>query len=1094
MKRVKKVIKLWNAEDNGDINKKIRDKEAQLDIIDNSLSASPLQSQVSSELQDLYQEKTAMLIQQSRVKWDVDGDKNSRFFHQVVKFRSNRNSIKAIKDGNVVLSNPEDIRNLFFNHFRNFFRSNGEEIVFNLDNLLVQKLSPSKALWLERKFSKEEIWTALHDCPNLKAPGPDGLNAGWLKSLWNSISGKIEKFFDDFFLHSTVPRGNNSSFFTLVPKNNCPELVSDFRPISLINSSFKILLKVLANRISSVIDLLVSNNQSAFVKGRNISDGILITNEIVKDMQNNLCDGIIIKLDFAKAYDSVNWGFLFHVLMCFGFSEKWISWISSLLSSSRISVLVNGSPMKEFSPQRGLRQGDPLAPYLFILISEVLHVLLELALEKKVFEGATFKDGRKAISHLQYADDTILFIKADLPSILGVKKVLLLFQAMSGLSINFNKSQIFDANNEVVRLEPWALALGCQIGKIPFTYLGASIGKNITSKSFWDPLISHFKKRLAQWKSDALNFAGKVVLIRSCLDALPNYWMNLYKIPRMVIKELDRIKRTFLWKKSGNDQGSKAIHLLSWDRLCEEKSSGGLGISNIDKRNSAFLSKWCWRFLTDRDKLWWTFIHAKYGPILNNYPTRNCSKLSPVMQSIVDVAKSSPLLHPKSFRWKVGNGLTINFWTDYWWQDNTMASLFPRLYLLANDKEIKLSTFSQWLLNSEVIPTTLWRRPLRGWELNSLAVLRSVLIQTHFTEVSDKVVWLINNSSFLVKDMYRKLNESSQGSIDWNSLWKIKVPGRIKVFLWKIAKNILPTKSLIYKRTGIGNEFCLACNTDHETVDHIFWKCSEVKDIWKEFLHWWDIPISSVHLYQVFNFWSILKLNTNVKLQKVWKISIAALLWSIWLNRNGVIFNNKTIPKSSILLLVKSRSRSWASNAQLLSKVDDNLWNCDPSAAIHHMFSKSWHLFLDEFLGHYKYIAFVDGAWNGNSNNPTTGGIGGIILNQNKDLEFIFSGPRSCSSPLDAEMGALQFLCESIRLKVDSSRFLICMDSSIMFKDVQIMQADLVHKSNLNWGHSTWFFHSLNVQFKWINRELNFLADNLAKEGAKRTNLISGWV
>lgn len=492
LKKIKKVIKQWNLEDNGDINRRIKDKEVLLDNIDSSDSDSHLQSQVVSELQSLYQEKSSMLIQQSRVKWDLEGDRNSKFFHQVVKFRNNRNTIKVIKEGDVKFTDPEDIKKVFFNHFHNFFNSNGDEIIFNLDNLLTKKLPSSKAKWLERKFSKEEIWMALQECPSLKAPGPYGLNAGWIKSFWNTISGKIEFFFEEFFLNSFIPRGSNSSFFTLIPKKNCPESVLDFRPISLINSSFKILLKVLANRISSVIDPLVSNSQSAFVKGRNISDGILLTNEIVKDMQNKLYDGIITKLDFAKAYDSVNWGFLFHVLNCLGFSKKWISWMSSILSSSRISVLVNGSPSKEFSPHRGIRQGDPLALYLFLLISEVLHVLLDTALEKKVFEGATFKDGRRAITHLQYADDTILFLKANMNSILGVKKVLLLFQTMSGLSINFDKSQIFDANNEVNRLEPWALALGCQIGKIPFTYLGASIGKNIKSKSFWDPLNLSF--------------------------------------------------------------------------------------------------------------------------------------------------------------------------------------------------------------------------------------------------------------------------------------------------------------------------------------------------------------------------------------------------------------------------------------------------------------------------------------------------------------------------------------------------------------------------------------------------------------------------
>lgn len=279
LKRVKKVIKLWNNVENGDIHKKIKDKEDLLNALDLGIAVSPSQSQVIEDLQALYQEKTAMLMQKSRLRWDLEGDRNSKYFHQVVKFRNDRNSIKVLKVGDVSFSDPDDIKQIFLDHFRNFFSSSGDEIIFDLKNILVNRLPPFQASWLVRKFSRDEIWMALQDCPN---------------------------HFQDFYQNSYIPRGSNSSFFTLIPKNSSPELISDFRPISLINSSFKILLKVLANRISAVIDPLVSNTQSTFVKGKNISDGILLTNEIVRDMQSNLCDGIILKLDFAKAYDSVN--------------------------------------------------------------------------------------------------------------------------------------------------------------------------------------------------------------------------------------------------------------------------------------------------------------------------------------------------------------------------------------------------------------------------------------------------------------------------------------------------------------------------------------------------------------------------------------------------------------------------------------------------------------------------------------------------------------------------------------------------------------------------------------------------------------------
>lgn len=202
--------------------------------------------------------------------------------------------------------------------------------------------------------------------------------------------------------------------------------------------------------------------------------------------------------------------------------------------------------VKRIQATTGLRQGNPLAPFLFILVGKVLYVRLEIAKDKKIFKGTSFKNGRKSISHLQNADDTILFIKDDVKSILGVEKLLLLFQTMSGISINFHKSQISEVKNNVDKFKPWTNLLGCQVGNIPFTYLGVFIGRSVRSKAFWEPLISLFNNKLAQWKCQSLNLTGRMVLIKSYLDGFPNYWLNLYKIPKVVVSKMVRIRCSFL--------------------------------------------------------------------------------------------------------------------------------------------------------------------------------------------------------------------------------------------------------------------------------------------------------------------------------------------------------------------------------------------------------------------------------------------------------------------------------------------------------------------------------------------------------------------
>lgn len=158
---------------------------------------------------------------------------------------------------------------------------------------------------------------------------------------------------------------------------------------------------------------VIGEAQSAFLGGRNILDRVLIANEIVDGWKKTKKRGLLFKIDFEKAYDSLNWEFLFSMLSSFGFGSKWISWMKKCLSSARTSILVNGSPTKEFSPQKGLRQGDPLSPFLFNLAAEGLNILLIRARELGLLKGVVFGANEIVVSHLQFADDSLLFYDAE---------------------------------------------------------------------------------------------------------------------------------------------------------------------------------------------------------------------------------------------------------------------------------------------------------------------------------------------------------------------------------------------------------------------------------------------------------------------------------------------------------------------------------------------------------------------------------------------------------------------------------------------------------------------------------------------------------
>jgi hypothetical protein len=228
-------------------------------------------------------------------------------------------------------------------------------------------LSIDEVEMLEVGFLEEEIRIVVFDSDGNKSPGPDGFNGEFFKASWEVIKGDLKTFVDEFYIHGKLPKGFLAYFIALIPKVSNPHTINEFRPISLLGSVYKILAKVLSTRLGQVMGKLISNNQSAFIKGRLLVDGVLALNEVVDLVKRARKKCIIFKVDFEKAYDSVNWNFLEYMLRRFGFREKWILWIKSYVFAGSLSVLVNGSPSQEVNIQRGLKQGDPLAPFLFFL-------------------------------------------------------------------------------------------------------------------------------------------------------------------------------------------------------------------------------------------------------------------------------------------------------------------------------------------------------------------------------------------------------------------------------------------------------------------------------------------------------------------------------------------------------------------------------------------------------------------------------------------------------------------------------------------------------------------------------------------------------
>ena len=274
-----------------------------------------------------------------------------------------------------------------------------------------------------------------------------------------------------------MPKSWGRTYVTLIPKREHPKMVSDFRPISLCNVSYKIMSKILANRLNYVLNNLISNEQSGFLSGRSPLNNVIAVQEMAHSINQDrsYTPRMILKIDIEKAYDSLNWNAILATFARMGFPSPWIAWIRALLDAVTFSILVNGQPSNWITPSRGVRQGDPISPYLFIIVSQNLSVILNRARNIDMIPGFD-KNLHYNFNHLMYADDLILISHATRRIARNIKFCLAIYAAMTGQYFNSSKSAIYFPEwfNRRVALSIKNI-LEMEIGHFPFKYLGVII-------------------------------------------------------------------------------------------------------------------------------------------------------------------------------------------------------------------------------------------------------------------------------------------------------------------------------------------------------------------------------------------------------------------------------------------------------------------------------------------------------------------------------------------------------------------------------------------------------------------------------------------
>ncbi|GJR20775.1 hypothetical protein Tco_0969302 [Tanacetum coccineum] len=588
----------------GNLHANVSRVRAELDSIQTLLDADPFNAMLREreascvvEFNEAVLLEERFLKQKAKIQWIKDGDSNSAYFHKAVKSHTSRSRIDAVTNSEGVVFENDMVPNAFVVHYESFLGLAGETHGFNVINLFNSCLNEQEANDMVRNVTAQEVKEAFFSIGDDKSPGPDGFSAAFFKEAWNVVANDVTNAICEFFRNGTLLKELNHTIIALIPKVKNPTRVVDYRPISCCNVLFK------------CINLMHNYHL---------------------DRGTPRC---AFKVDIQKAYDTVDWNFLCLVLHGFGFHERMIAWIMECVTSTSYSICVDGSLHGYFQGKRGLRQGDPLSPYLFTLVMEVLTLMIKRNVQESYLFTYHRFCSKMELINLCFTDDLFLFAYGDVQSASVIKEALDEFKQASGLIPSLPKSTAYFCNVlNHVKLSILQV-LPFEEGKLPVKYLGVPLVSSRLMIRDCNELIDRVQIRIQDWKNKSLSIAGRLQLIQSVLGSMHIYWASVFILPSRVLLNIEQLMRNFLWC-HGN--GGKGKSKVAWEVVClpkvkwiHEYKLNGHNFWDIPLRGNM---SWGWRKILKLRPLIREFIWHKIG---NSAATSLCLNLHSKVKEVI---------------------------------------------------------------------------------------------------------------------------------------------------------------------------------------------------------------------------------------------------------------------------------------------------------------------------------------------------------------------------------------------------------------------------------------------------------------------------
>ena len=740
---------------------------------------------------------------------------------------------------------------------------------------------------LDLPFTAAEVWEAIKSMPAEKSPGPDGFTGVFYRHCWPVIREDVLAALNHFYnLAGGDFSSLNEALVCLLPKKSPAVSINDYRPISLIHSFGKLVSKILARRLAPLMGELVSGAQSAFIKTRSIHENFLYVRNLAHTLHRRKRPCLLVKLDFARAFDSVAWDYLFELLQRLGFPPRWRDWLATLLSTASTRVLLNGTAGPSIKHRRGLRQGDPLSPFLFDLAIDPLHRLLERATNLGILLPLPAREATIRVS--LYADDAIIFVNPDRPELLRMLDVLNLFGQASGLVINPHKCAVAPIRCQDVDLDALLHGFDGVRASFPISYLGLPLALGRLRMVHLQHIIDRAHGKLASWKSNLLNCGGRRALTASVLDALSIFTLTTLRVPKKLLKLLDRIRRRFIWGLEEQDAAGGKCK-VRWQLVCSPKDYGGLGILNLEAFSRALRMRWLWQRWQFPDRPW----------ISMEVP---CDDLD------LEIFAAAT-------RVTIGDGKQASFWLSRWMGQSTLRSQFPALYKYCRRKRRTVAdalTEHRWVKDLRQAPrAAILTEFLQLWRL----------IQSAHIELSedqpDSISWILaEDGCYSAKSAYRLQFEGQIRSSMPEQVWKVWAPAKCRFFAWLLLQNRLWCADRLMQRRWPNCYFCPLCVRNLETAMHLFFECPYAKLMWMTIATWRNCaalnPRGWLHCHSVEHVWDKITTDTSPTHREGMRSLLILGCWELWKERNRRVFRDKPSNLRYLLNLVQEEAKAWA--------------------------------------------------------------------------------------------------------------------------------------------------------------------------------------